>query len=131
MSQALKVLVVDDVALNRKFARLFLEHYKWQVTEAGNGVEALQELTAGEFAVVLLDVHMPVMDGPQCLLKLRDSGKAWRNVPVIALTANAMSGDRERYLALGMDGYVAKPIGQRALFAEIGRVHAQAMARVA
>lgn len=125
------VLVVDDVALNRKVARLFMEHQGWSVVEAAHGGEALERLTSETFDVVLLDVHMPVMDGPETLAKIRTGGAAWSNVPVIALTANAMSGDRERYLALGMDGYISKPIDQREMFAEIGRVRAQAILRAA
>lgn len=123
-SRKLHVLVVDDVALNRKVARLFMEHQGWSVAEAAHGGEALTQLAAQTFDVVLLDVHMPVMDGPQTLVQIRASGQAWAQVPVIALTANAMSGDRERYMALGMDGYIAKPIDQREMFAEIGRVQA-------
>ena len=57
-----------------------------------------------------MDAHMPVMDGPQALKAIRQSGEAWQNIPVIALTADAMREDRERYLAMGMDGHVAKPI---------------------
>jgi CheY-like chemotaxis protein len=65
---------------------------------------------------------MPVMDGPETLKRIRASEEAWADVPVIALTADAMAGDRERFLALGMNGYVSKPIDQRELFSEIVRV---------
>jgi CheY-like chemotaxis protein len=65
---------------------------------------------------------MPVMDGPETIRRIRDANEEWATVPVIALTADAMSGDRERLLALGMSGYVSKPIDQRELIAEICRV---------
>lgn len=127
----ISVLIVDDVALNRKVSRLFMEHQGWTVAEAAHGGEALELLARQRFDVVLLDMHMPVMDGPQTLARIRACGEDWSGVPVIALTANAMSGDRERYLELGMDGYVPKPIDQRELFAEIGRVRAASTRRAA
>lgn len=123
---SLAVLVVDDVALNRKVARLFMEHRGWSVTEAAHGGEALEVLADERFDIVLLDVHMPVMDGPETLSRIRNSGAVWSRIPVVALTANAMSGDRDLYLSMGMDGYVSKPIDQRELFSEILRVKAAA-----
>ena len=120
----ISVLVVDDVPLNRKVAKLFLEHQGWRVAEAVHGADALAKLAGETFDLVLLDIHMPVMDGPETLKRIRASGEAWAQIPVVALTANAMAGDRERYEEMGMDGYVSKPIDQRELFAEIGRVRA-------
>jgi len=71
---------------------------------------------------VLLDVHMPVMDGTETIRRIRSSDQAWSNIPVLALTADAMTGDKERYLAMGMDGYLSKPIAERDLITEITRV---------
>jgi CheY-like chemotaxis protein len=68
---------------------------------------------------VLMDVHMPVMDGMEALRRLRASKAAYADIPVVMLTANAMSGDRERYLAAGANGYVSKPIDQRELIGAI------------
>ncbi len=130
-SGPMNILVVDDVALNRKVARLFLETQGWKINEASHGGEALEKLAVDSFDLVLLDVHMPVLDGPSTLKKLRESGEPYANVPVIALTANAMSGDRAKYLAMGMDGYISKPIDQRELFAEIARVRSLARERTA
>ncbi len=73
------------------------------ITEAVNGKEALDRLGREPFDIVLLDVHMPVMDGMQAIGAIRASAEPWSTLPVIALTADAMSGDRERYLAMGMD----------------------------
>jgi CheY-like chemotaxis protein len=96
------------------------------VREAANGKLALLELAEHPFDLVLLDMHMPVMDGPATIARIRDAGEHWRAVPVIALTADAMAGDRERYLAMGMNGYVSKPVDLRELLNEAVRVLAGA-----
>jgi CheY-like chemotaxis protein len=93
-----------------------------QIVEAENGQLALDLLAEQPFDLVLLDVHMPVMDGLTAIKHIRASTQGWNAVSVIALTADAMSGDRERLLAMGMTGYTTKPIDQRALIAEIIRV---------
>jgi CheY-like chemotaxis protein len=118
----LKVLLVDDNAINRSVARLLLAPSGVVITEAANGREALDHLAGQHFDLVLLDVHMPVMDGPETLRQVRGTGESWRNIPVIALTADTMTGDRERLISIGMTGYVSKPIEQRALIQEIHRV---------
>jgi len=89
------------------------------ITEASNGREALDALLRDNFDLVLLDVHMPVMDGIETIRRIRQSDAAWHGLPVIALTADAMAGDRERLLAIGMSGYVSKPIDQAQLLAAI------------
>ena len=106
---------MTDNAINRRVARLFLEPLGIHVTEAESGQEALQELAEAPFDVVMMDIHMPFMDGIETFRRIRASGKAWANVPVIAVTADAMSGDRDKFLGLGMTGYVSKPIEERAL----------------
>ncbi len=122
----LRVLLVDDHPINRQVAALFLRPFNMRVVEAVNGAEALAALEREPFDVVLLDMHMPVMDGPTTIAKIRASGEPWAATPVIALTADAMSGDRERYLALGMDGYLSKPLSERDLLSEISRVRIRA-----
>jgi CheY-like chemotaxis protein len=67
-------------------------------------------------------MHMPVMDGPTTIATIRKSAEPWRDISVIALTADAMSGDRERYLGMGMNGYLSKPLAERDLLSEIARV---------
>jgi CheY-like chemotaxis protein len=118
----LRVLVVDDNVLNRKVVRLLLAPHHATFVEAENGVQALAELERAAFDVVLLDVHMPVMDGPETISRIRKSDKAWATLPVIALTADAMSGDRERFLQMGMSGYASKPVDRDALLIEMTRV---------
>ena len=122
----LRVLLVDDHPINRQVAALFLRPFNMRIVEAVNGAEALAALEREAFDVVLLDMHMPVMDGPTTIAKIRASGQPWATMPVIALTADAMSGDRERYLALGMDGYLSKPLAERELLSEIARMRTRA-----
>jgi signal transduction histidine kinase/CheY-like chemotaxis protein len=118
----LRLLLVDDNAINRSVARLLLAPTGVIVTEAANGKEALDRLADQIFDLVLLDVHMPVMDGTEAIRHIRAADASWRDIPVIALTADAMSGDRERLLSIGMTGYASKPIEQAALVNEIHRV---------
>ena len=118
----LKILLVDDNAINRSVARLLLAPCGVVITDAANGREALGRLAEQPFDLVLLDVHMPIMDGIETIGHIRAVEAAWRVIPVIALTADAMSGDKERLLSLGIDGYASKPIEQRALVHEIHRV---------
>ena len=118
----LRVLLVDDHPINRQVASLFLRPFNMRIVEAVNGAEALAALERETFDLVLLDMHMPVMDGPTTIAKIRASNQSWAATPVIALTADAMSGDRERFLAMGMDGYLSKPLAERDLLSEITRV---------
>ena len=97
---------------NRKLliaTRKLLEKSGHAVTLAGNGREALELLRDGEFDMVLMDIQMPVMGGVEATEIIRSSPGRHRNVPIIALTAYAMTGDREKFLASGMDDYLAKP----------------------
>ena len=103
-----------------------LEKRGYSVQVADNGRKALEILdkaAPGEFAVVLMDVQMPEMDGFEATAEIRErEEKAGRHTPIIALTAHAMKGDRERCLAAGMDDYVAKPIRAKDLFAVLDRL---------
>ena len=123
----LRVLLVDDHPVNRQVARLVLGPFDMHIVEAVNGREALVCLAAEEFDIVLLDMHMPVLDGPETVSAIRASGTPWQGVPVIALTADAMSGDRERYMRLGCNGYVSKPLAIHELISEMARVRGVAM----
>lgn len=119
------ILIVDDNAVNRQVAKLFLKPYDVRITEAGNGREALDALEKAAFDIVLLDVHMPVMDGVETIKAIRASKAAWSGIPTIALTADAMSGDRERYLAIGMTDYLSKPIDQSEMIGKLMAIMAQ------
>lgn len=111
-----RILLTDDNATNRKVVQLFLKPLGVVVVEAESGLQALERLSAEPFDLVLMDIHMPVMNGLEAVSRMRACGAPWSATPVIALTADAMLGDRERLLAAGMDGYVPKPIEPRLLF---------------
>jgi signal transduction histidine kinase/CheY-like chemotaxis protein len=116
-----RVLVVDDNAVNRQVVKLFLATLGLDLREAQNGQEALECLQEEAFDLVLLDVHMPVMDGRECIGRIRSSGARWKDIPVVALTAEAMSGDREKLIELGMTDYLSKPINRVGLIAKVSR----------
>ncbi|MFO1399833.1 MAG: ATP-binding protein [Steroidobacteraceae bacterium] len=107
----LRVLLVEDNVVNQEVAQALLEAIGCQSEVAGNGVDALARLAAGhDFDVVLMDCQMPEMDGYEATRQLRvREAASGRHVPVIALTANAMAGDRESCLAAGMDDFLSKP----------------------
>ncbi|MGB0497531.1 MAG: ATP-binding protein [Rubricella sp.] len=116
-----RILVVDDIVTNRIVAVAMLQQEGFETLEAGSGAEALERL-AGEGAdLVLLDMNMPGMDGAETFARIRASGTPWADVPVVALTADAMDEDRERYLALGIDGYIAKPLDRSRLREILGQ----------
>ena len=121
--RSLQVLLVEDHAINRKLAEIMLQHMGHQFVTAGDGQEALDRLAEQTFDVVLMDVMMPNMDGVTALrhLREREAGQG-RHTPVLMVTAHAMTGDRERFMAAGADGYVSKPLAQAALCREISRV---------
>ncbi|WP_018146688.1 PAS domain-containing hybrid sensor histidine kinase/response regulator [Henriciella marina] len=117
-----RALVVDDNAINRRVANTFLDQYDVEVTLAADGNEALEKLSQQPFDIVLMDIHMPGLDGAEAFRRLRMSSSANRLIPVLALTADCMAGDRERYLDMGFDGYVSKPIDERSLISAMGQV---------
>ncbi len=117
-----RILLVDDNPVNRQVASLLLLPYGVEIDEAENGRECLTKLAEDDYDLILLDVQMPVMDGIETIEHIRASTEAWRNVPVIALTADAMSGDREKYIAHGMNGYASKPIDVISLVKEMVEV---------
>ena len=107
----LRVLLTEDNVINQKLAIGVLTKYGHEVTVANDGQEAVEALEVDEFDVVLMDVQMPVMDGFEATRIIRERDhEAGRHTPIIAMTAHAMKGDREKCLAAGMDEYVAKPI---------------------
>lgn len=110
VSRTERVLLVEDNAVNLKVARLMLARLGYRADIAGNGVEALEALARQPYDIVLMDVEMPEMDGLEATRRLRAHAPAGPRPVVIALTANALDGDREACLAAGMDDHVGKPI---------------------
>jgi len=118
--QNLRILLAEDNMVNQRIATKILEKLGWKVTAVGNGQEVLNILNDQTFDVILMDDNMPLLSGIEATQVIRREEKqTGQHVPVIAMTANAMAGDRERYLASGMDGYVSKPIDRNLLYEEI------------
>jgi two-component system CheB/CheR fusion protein len=121
---ALSILLAEDDAVNRLVAQELLRQRGHLVDVAGNGLQAIEMLKAGNFDLVLMDVRMPDMDGLEAAGAIRRgaAGMDKARVPVVALTAYALEGDRERFLAAGMDDYLSKPIDTRDLDRVLGKV---------
>jgi CheY-like chemotaxis protein len=119
----LDILLVEDNLVNRRLALRLLARDGHRVVTAEDGAEAVAKFTARAFDLVLMDVQMPVMDGLEAAREIRRHEIAHSTIrtPIIALTANAMIGDREQCLASGMDDYLAKPIRPAELSTVIAR----------
>ena len=117
---SLRLLVAEDNPINQMFAVRVLEKAGHRVAVANNGEEALIAVGRDAFDLVLMDVQMPVMDGFEATALIRQQEKTTgRHLPIVAMTAHAMKGDREKCLEAGMDGYVAKPVQKDELFTAI------------
>jgi CheY-like chemotaxis protein len=99
----------------------------YEVSLANNGVEGLDAFQSSQFDFILMDIQMPEMGGIEATQQIREieAKRSLRKTPIIAVTANALKGDRERYFEAGMDGYVSKPLSMDSLKAEIDRVMTQ------
>jgi CheY-like chemotaxis protein len=105
-----RVLVVDDDLVHQKLMKLVSDHLAIDVQVASTSTDALAILATESFDIILMDWRMPVTDGLTCTLKIRELQNAQgKRIPIIAVTAHALTGDRERCLAAGMDDYLAKP----------------------
>jgi two-component system, sensor histidine kinase and response regulator len=119
----LRVLLAEDNVVNQRLALRLLEKEGHSVVLAGDGVKALEALERQQFDLILMDVQMPVMDGMEATAAIRKREQAnGAHIPIVAMTAHAMAGDRQRFLSLGMDGYVSKPIHSHDLFDAIENV---------
>ncbi len=115
------ILIAEDNAVNRELLRELLEARGYAVEEACNGLEALQMIVQSKPDALLLDLNMPVLDGFATVRKIRKD-PAMASLPVLAVTAYAMRGDREKTLETGFDGYLSKPISSAVLDAELERI---------
>jgi CheY-like chemotaxis protein/nitrogen-specific signal transduction histidine kinase len=113
------VLVVEDNAVNRMLIGAYLEEFGLTYDMVENGTAALKSLATKNYDLVLMDIMMPELDGVETTKRIRKLGGDAAEVPIVAVTAHAMKGDREGYLTTGMDGYVSKPIRGRDLFAAL------------
>ena len=118
-----RVLLAEDTLVNQALATLLLTRMGHEVTVAHNGVEAVDAYANGQFDLVLMDIQMPEMSGVEATqaIRLLERDRGADRIPIIAVTAHALKGDRERYLESGMDGYVAKPLSVEALRSEMQR----------
>jgi len=112
-----KVLVVEDMEMNQLLMKKIIESWGIEVSIVPNGVLALEKIQQENYDLILMDIQMPEMDGVEAtrrIRQMRDVGKA--TTPIVAVTANLLKGDSERYLAAGMNDYIAKPIEEKKLF---------------
>ena len=112
MSERLKILLVEDNLLNQRVVMFSLKRFNHEVVIANNGVEALKIFNEHKFDVILMDIMMPVMDGLEATIKIREFEQQQsfaQRTPIIALTANTMDNDKEKCLSFGMDEFMAKP----------------------
>ncbi|RYZ68755.1 MAG: response regulator, partial [Proteobacteria bacterium] len=118
----LRVLVADDVMMNQLLAQKLLEKSGYSVACVSSGKEAVERMRAEKFDLILMDCQMPEMDGYEATRDLRaDSHPEIRDVPIVALTANAMAGDQERCFEAGMDDYLSKPLKRERLVETLNR----------
>jgi signal transduction histidine kinase/DNA-binding response OmpR family regulator/HPt (histidine-containing phosphotransfer) domain-containing protein len=120
-----RILLAEDNAVNQEVAQQMLQKRGHTVTIASNGREALKLVAQSEFDLILMDIQMPEMDGFQATAAIREmEKKGSRRTPIVAMTAHAMKGDRERCLESGMDGYVSKPVQSKMLYETIENIRA-------
>ena len=113
--------MAEDEYINTFLIRTLLEDAGYAVTVVENGQAAVDVWRGGGFAAILMDIQMPLMDGYEAVARLRTLEPAGQHIPVIAMTAHALEGDRQRCLDAGMDDYLTKPIDGRAVLALLWR----------
>jgi len=119
-ARGLKILLAEDNVVNQKLATLLLEKHQHRLTVVDDGRKAVAATAAADFDLILMDVQMPIMDGFAAVTEIRRrEQESGGRIPIIAMTAHAMKGDREKCLEAGMDGYVSKPIRAADLYAAI------------
>ncbi len=126
----LRILVVDDVATNRFVASRLMSKGGHRIDLAADGAEAVEKVKDGDYDIVFMDVQMPVMNGVEATAAIRALGPPKADVPIIAMTAHAMDGDREALLSAGMNDYISKPIDPVQLAKLIGMWQPRAISQV-
>jgi two-component system, sensor histidine kinase and response regulator len=125
--RALRILVAEDNHVNQLLVRAMLEKAGHRIDVAANGIEAVDAVYKRPYDIVLMDMQMPEMDGLAACRRIRALEGPMAQVPIVALTANAMQGVREQVMAAGMNGYVAKPINRRELLTTIADCTGQSL----
>ena len=122
----LHILLAEDDQINLTLAVALLERKGWKVTPVTDGLQVLEHIEAETYDLVLMDIQMPKIDGLEATRRIRSKEESnGSHLPIIAMTAHAVKGDREKFLKQGMDGYVSKPISSSLLIEEILRVHSR------
>jgi CheY-like chemotaxis protein len=116
IKHSVRILIAEDNPVNQKLAKLMLTKAGYQVEVANDGKEAVEKFTTSpdDFDLIFMDVQMPEMDGMEATRTIRRKG--FDTIPIVAMTANAMKGDREKSLEAGMDDYITKPINREVVF---------------
>jgi CheY-like chemotaxis protein len=117
----LRILVAEDNTVNQEIIAAVLKHDGHDVDIVANGLEAIDNVKSFSYDVILMDIHMPELDGVAATREIRSLSGDAAKTPIIALTADAMAGDQEKYMSLGMNDYVSKPVEPRLLFSIIRR----------
>lgn len=112
---AINILIAEDNAVNQQIIKALLATVPWHFDVVQNGDEAVTAIETGNYDVILMDIQMPVMDGIEATKHIRQLETASAQIPIIAMTANALTGDREKYLAVGMTDYISKPLNPNLL----------------
>ena len=126
----LRILLVEDNPANQKLAAYILQDRGHAVEIAGNGQEAIYLAEQNRYDVILMDVQMPEMDGLEATAAIRKREDGGQRMPIIAMTAHSMKGDRERCLAAGMDAYISKPIKREELIETVERLAGAGRSRI-
>lgn len=121
-NKRMHLLVVDDAAVNLTVISRMLEEKGYEVDKAGNGLEAVSMVEKVKYDVILMDIQMPLMDGIEATKQIRKMEGTKAHTPIIAITAFALRVDREKFISIGMDDYVAKPIKMNELFGAIEKI---------
>ena len=111
-----KVLIAEDSSVIQNLAKKILEFQNFEIHSVKNGEQVLESLEKESFDIILLDINMPIMDGITATKLIKDLEKDNYKIPIIALTANSIAGDEEKYLAQGMNNYLSKPINADNLY---------------
>lgn len=123
LEHPVSVLLVEDNVLNQKLIFLNLSKYGFKIDIANHGKEALEKLEFGQYDLILMDLMMPIMDGLETTVAIRDKEKiSGEHMPIVGLTANTYDADREKCLSYGMDEYMTKPFDLHEFFGNLRKL---------